>query len=62
VSWHADCLPLLTATVVATVTSRLFGSASVYEAELQRRGLTWQLTLEGRQVTSGSSPKDAAKV
>jgi CIC family chloride channel protein len=43
-------LPLLLATVVATAVSRALGSESVYEAELRRRGLAWQLTLEGRLV------------
>jgi H+/Cl- antiporter ClcA len=43
-------LPLLLAPVVATAVSRALGSESVYEAELRRRGLAWQLTLEGRLV------------
>lgn len=45
-------LPLLVATVVATAVSRLLGSASVYEAELRRKGLEWEMTLEGRRITS----------
>jgi len=49
-------LPLLVATVVATAASRLLGSVSVYEAELRRRGLGWELTLEGRRVTSDRRP------
>ena len=44
-------LPLLLATAVATLISRRLGSTSVYEAELQRRGIGWELTLEGRKVT-----------
>ena len=43
-------LPLLLATAVATLISRKLGSTSVYEAELQRRGIGWELTLEGRKV------------
>jgi CIC family chloride channel protein len=43
-------LPLLVATVVATSASRSFGSESVYEAELRRKGLAWELTLEGRRM------------
>jgi CIC family chloride channel protein len=43
-------VPLLLATVLATVSSRLLGSESVYEAELSRRGLAWDLTLEGREI------------
>lgn len=43
-------LPLLLATAVATATSRRLGSQSVYDAELHRKGLGWELTLEGRQL------------
>lgn len=43
-------VPLLLATVVATTASRLLGSKSVYEEELSRRGLAWDLTLEGREI------------
>ncbi|MEP7306132.1 MAG: chloride channel protein [Acidobacteriota bacterium] len=45
-------LPLLLATVIATTVSRSLGSESVYEAELRRKGLGWELTLEGRRITS----------
>ena len=43
-------LPLLLATVVSTSVSRGFGGESVYEAELRRRGLGWDITLEGRRM------------
>ena len=43
-------LPLLLSTVVATSLSRSFGAESVYEAELRRRGLGWELTLDGRRI------------
>jgi CIC family chloride channel protein len=43
-------LPLLLSTTIASVVSRLIGSESVYDAELRRRGLSWQMTLEGRRV------------
>ena len=43
-------LPLLLATVVSTSVSRGFGSESVYDTELGRRGLGWDLTLEGRRM------------
>jgi CIC family chloride channel protein len=43
-------LPLLLATVVATWLARVRGGESVYEAELRRRGIGWELTLDGRQV------------
>jgi CIC family chloride channel protein len=41
-------LPLLLSTIVATTISRWVGSESVYAAELRRRGLGWELTLDGR--------------
>lgn len=44
-------LPLLVTTLAATATSRALGSVSVYETELGKRGLSWEMTLEGRQVT-----------
>jgi CIC family chloride channel protein len=43
-------LPLLLATVVSTSVSIGFGSESVYDTELRRRGLGWDLTLEGRRM------------
>ena len=43
-------LPLILATVVATAASKALGDQSVYETELQKRGLGWELTLEGRQL------------
>jgi CIC family chloride channel protein len=43
-------LPLILATVVATATSKALGGESVYEAELRKRGLGWEMTLEGRQL------------
>lgn len=54
-------VPLIVATVVSTFLSRMLGSESVYETELRRRGLSWNLTLEGRQVrdaTRLSRPRD----
>jgi len=48
---YAIVMPLLLATVVATAVSRGLGSRSVYETELSRRGVAWDLTLEGRTVT-----------
>ena len=43
-------LPLLLSTVVATWLSRARGGESVYEAELRRRGIGWELTIDGRQI------------
>ena len=45
-------LPLILATIVATAVSRALGSESVYETELRKRGLGWEITLEGRQLTT----------
>jgi CIC family chloride channel protein len=54
-------LPLLIATVVATAASRGLGSESVYSSELRRRGLGWDLTLEGRQMKSSATPPPRAR-
>jgi CIC family chloride channel protein len=43
-------LPLLLATAMATSVSRWLGSESVYVAELRRRGIAWELTLDGRRI------------
>ena len=43
-------LPLTLATVVATAASKALGGESVYVTELQKRGLAWEMTLEGRQL------------
>jgi CIC family chloride channel protein len=43
-------LPLILATVVATAASKALGDQSVYETELRKRGLGWEMTLEGRQL------------
>lgn len=53
---YAIVVPLLLVTTVATMTSRLVGGRSVYEAELRRRGLRWRLTLEGREVAGDPYP------
>jgi CIC family chloride channel protein len=47
---YAIALPLLLATVVSTVLSRALGSESIYQAELRKKGLGWDITLEGRRV------------
>jgi CIC family chloride channel protein len=43
-------LPLILATVTATAASKALGAESVYETELRKRGLGWEMTLEGRQL------------
>jgi CIC family chloride channel protein len=49
---YAVVLPLLVATALATALSRFLSKDSIYIAELRRRGVAWELTLEGRQVTN----------
>jgi CIC family chloride channel protein len=46
-------LPLIVATVVATSLSRGLGGLSIYEAELQRKGVHWTVSLDGRQIRKG---------
>jgi CIC family chloride channel protein len=48
---YAVVLPLLVATALATALSRAFSRDSIYAAELRRRGVAWELTLEGRKVS-----------
>jgi CIC family chloride channel protein len=47
---YAIVLPLMLATTVATLTSRHLRRDSIYTAELRRRGVSWELTLEGRAL------------
>lgn len=47
-------LPLIVAAVTSTLVSKAMGSESVYEIELRKRGLGWDITLEGRQIRSNS--------
>jgi CIC family chloride channel protein len=53
---YAIVLPLILATTIATSLSRAIGGESVYVSELRRRGLAWELTLEGRQIEQDSAP------
>jgi len=43
-------LPLILVTIISTAVSKALGSESVYEMELRKRGLGWDITLEGRRV------------
>lgn len=52
---YAIALPLILATAAATALSRAIGGESVYATELRRRGLGWELTLEGRQLDRGEA-------
>jgi CIC family chloride channel protein len=58
---YAIVLPLILVTVVATAVSRALGSESLYQGELRKRGVTWELTLEGRRVMpDGDSPPSSS--
>lgn len=46
---YAIVLPLLAATATATFVSRRIRRDSIYTAELRRRGVHWELTLDGRR-------------
>ncbi|HXK17056.1 MAG TPA: chloride channel protein [Polyangiaceae bacterium] len=46
---YAIALPLVLATALATLASRLLRRDSIYTAELRQRGVAWQLTLDGRR-------------
>ena len=48
-------LPLILATVVATAASKALGDQSVYDSELRKLGLGWEMTLEGRQLKNSSN-------
>ncbi len=47
---YAIVVPLLLATATATLLSRILRADSIYTSELTRKGLVWELTLEGRRV------------
>lgn len=47
---YAIVLPLVLATAVATSISRALGRDSIYTGELRKRGVGWEVTMEGRQV------------
>jgi len=47
---YAIALPLILAVAVATLVSRMINRESIYAGELRRRGVEWELTMEGRSV------------
>lgn len=47
---YAVVLPLVLATALATALARMLGQDSIYMAELRARGVSWQLTMAGREV------------
>lgn len=50
---YAIVLPLILATAIATLVSRSLRRDSVYTAELQQRGIGWEVTMEGRRLITG---------
>ncbi len=49
---YAIVLPLMMATAAATWLSRRLRTDSIYTAELTKAGVAWELTLDGRRVTT----------
>ena len=47
---YAIVLPVMLATATATLLSRVLREDSIYGAELRKRGFSWDITLEGRQL------------
>jgi CIC family chloride channel protein len=46
---YGIALPLMLATAIATLVSRWVNRESIYTAELLRRGVGWEVTMEGRR-------------
>ena len=47
---YAIALPLVLATAIATYLSRRMRRDSIYTAELRKRGVGWEVTMEGRRL------------
>jgi chloride channel protein, CIC family len=47
---YAIALPLVVATAIAALVSRWLRRDSIYTAELRRRGIAWEVTIDGRVV------------
>lgn len=47
---YAVVLPLVLVTAIATLVARALRRSSIYTAELQQRGIGWEVTMEGRRV------------
>jgi CIC family chloride channel protein len=50
---YAIVLPLVLSTAIATLLSRGIARDSVYTAELKRKGVGWEMTLDGRRMVRG---------
>jgi CIC family chloride channel protein len=55
---YAIVLPLVLATALATLVSRRMHRESIYTAELKRKGIGWEVTLDGRRITSDPGQAD----
>ncbi len=49
---YAIALPLVLATAIATLVSRRLRRDSIYAAELRRRGIGWEVTMDGRRIVA----------
>lgn len=56
---YAIVLPLILATAIATLVSRSLRRDSVYTAELQQRGIGWEVTMEGRRLIKDTNAVNA---
>ncbi|HVU00426.1 MAG TPA: chloride channel protein [Polyangiaceae bacterium] len=52
---YAIVLPLLIATALATLVARRIRPLSIYGEELQRHGMAWDITIEGRKMRTPPS-------
>ena len=53
---YAIVLPLLVATSAATAVARWLLPTSIYMHELSSRGLSWEMTVDGRAIDRGPPP------
>ena len=53
---YAVVLPLVLATADATALARMLRRDSIYTAELRVRGIAWELTMPGRELTTEQPP------
>ncbi len=53
---YAVVLPLVLATAVATALARVLRRDSIYTAELRARGVVWELTMAGRELSTDEPP------
>lgn len=59
---YAVVLPLVLATAIATALARTLGRDSIYMAELRARGISWELTMAGREMPPGDEDRPPPRV